>query len=214
MTVVGVVSDVRQFALDVPSRPELYVPYAQIAWQVGSLYYVVRATDGNAAALAPTVRGVVRTLDADIVVSGMEPLSDVVGRSAETTRFMTLLLLWFGLAALLLGAIGVYGVTAVGVARRLPEFGVRVALGATRRDVLRSALGRGIVPIAAGIVLGTLCALAATRLLRTLLFEVSPTDPATFATVAGLLAAVGLAALLSPAWRAARTDPATVLRQE
>jgi ABC-type antimicrobial peptide transport system permease subunit len=144
----------------------------------------------------------------------MEPLGNVVGRSAATARFVALLLTAFGALALVLGAVGVYGVTAFTVARRLPEFGVRVALGARPRDVVTSAVSSGIVPVVIGIALGWAGALASTRLLRNLLYEVSPTDPVTFAAVIGLLGMVGLGALLVPAWRATRVDPISVLHRD
>lgn len=211
--VVGVVGDVRQRSLDQPPAPELYVPYAQIPWQV-SLWLMVRARDGDPARLAPAIRDAVWSVDAETPIAQMEPLEAVVGRSAAMTRFLTLLLGFFGLLALVLGAVGVYGVTAYTVARRLPEFGVRMVLGATTRDVLASAIGRGGAPVAAGIGIGGLAALSLTGLLRSLLFEVGPRDPATFAAAAGLLAVVGLAALLLPTLRATRVDPIATLRHE
>jgi putative ABC transport system permease protein len=211
--VIGVVGDVRQFALHRSPEPEIYVPNHQWTWQA-SLSLVVRAENGDAANLASAIRDVVWSLDRDTPISQMEPLGNVVGRSAATARFVALLLTAFGALALVLGAVGVYGVTAFTVARRLPEFGVRVALGARPRDVVTSAVSSGIVPVVIGIALGWAGALASTRLLRNLLYEVSPTDPVTFAAVIGLLGMVGLGALLVPAWRATRVDPISVLHRD
>lgn len=211
--IVGVVGDVRQRALDLPPEPEMYIPHSQVPWQV-SLWLMVRARDGDAARLAPLVREAVWSIDRETPVAQMEPLANVVGRSAALTRFLTLALGFFGFLALVLGAIGVYGVTAYTVARRLPEFGVRLVLGATPRDVLGSALARGSIPVAIGIVLGTIAALSLTTVLRSRLFEVGPRDPVTFVAVIGLLAVVALAALLLPALRATRADPIAALRQE
>ena len=212
-TVVGVVGDVRQFALHREPEPELYVPNTQWTWKV-SLWIIARARNGDASSIAPAIRDVVWTQDAETPISQLEPLTNVVGRSAGTARFLAVLLIAFGGLALLLGAIGVYGVTAFTIARRLPEYGVRLALGANARDVLLSALGRGLLPVVIGVLLGWAGAFASTRLLRNLLFEVSPHDPVTFAAVTGLLGLVGLGALLVPAWRATRVDPISVLRRE
>jgi len=194
-------------------QPELYIPHTQWTWKA-SLWILARATNGDASSLVSSIREAVWSVDPQVPVSQMEPLERVVARSAGTSRFLAVLLAAFGGLALLLGAVGVYGVTAFTVARRLPEFGVRVALGARATDVLQSALGRGLAPIAVGVALGWAGALGSTRLLRNLLFEVSPTDPLTFAVVTGLMGLIAVGALLLPAWRATRVDPLAVLRRE
>lgn len=211
--IVGVVADVHQHALNEPPRPEVYVPHAQIPWEV-ALWIVVRARDGDVRSLAPLVRAAVRSVDAESVLAQMEPLEAVIGRSAATTRFFTLALGFFGALALVLGAVGVYGVMSYTVARRLPEFGVRLALGAQSRDVLASALARGALPVVLGVATGSIGAFFATRLMDSLLFGVSAQDPITFAGVALLLSLTALVALLVPAWRATRADATALLRQE
>jgi putative ABC transport system permease protein len=140
--------------------------------------------------------------------------NNVLGRSAASRRFVALLLGFFGIVALLLGAVGVYGVTAFTTARRVPEFGVRMALGASSRSVLESALFRSIQPVLGGIAAGCVIAAAAAGVLRTQLFGIGPRDPVTFLVVPLLLGLVGVAAILVPAWKAARLDPVTVLRSE
>jgi ABC-type antimicrobial peptide transport system permease subunit len=141
-------------------------------------------------------------------------METILGRSSATSRFIATLLGLFGALALVLGAVGVYGVTAYTVARRAPEFGIRLALGATRDDVLREATMRALMPVGAGVLLGLLGTLAATRLLRGMLFQVSPHDPIALGTGAFVLAMVGIAATIYPVLRATRVDPASVIRAE
>jgi len=213
-TIVGVVGDVHQRALDQPPRPEWYVPQEQLAWEA-SLFLAVRFRDpDNVIRHAAAIRDAVWSVDRDAPVSGIESLDNVIGRSAATTRFLTFLLVFFAALALTLGAVGVFGVTAWTVARRAPEFGVRLALGASRRHVLATAVLRGITPIAIGLGAGLSAAILATRLLESLLFGVRPADPLTFIAVALLLALVATAALVAPAWRATRIDPLAVLRSD
>jgi ABC-type antimicrobial peptide transport system permease subunit len=175
---------------------------------------VVRVSDGDPAAHAAAVRDAIWGLDRDVPVSAVETMTSAIGRSAETTRFLTVLLGVFGGLALVLGAVGVYGVTAYTVARRLPEFGVRLALGASAGDVMQISLLRGFRPVFAGVLLGTAGALIGTRWIQSLLFGVSPNDPLAIAGGGLVLGAVGFIATLLPAWRATRIDPAAVLRAE
>jgi predicted permease len=213
-TVVGIVGDVHQNALNQPPRPEMYTNNEQLGWTV-SLFLAVRFRDArDPMTHAAAVRDAVRAVDADAPIAQMDALQTVVGRSAATTRFLTALLLFFGCLAAALGAIGVYGVTAWAVARRTPEFGVRLALGASRAAVLLAATRRGLVPVAMGLSFGAAGALFAGRLLNQLLFQVSPRDPLTILAVTLLLATVALAALLAPAWRATRVDPTRALRSD
>lgn len=138
----------------------------------------------------------------------------MIGRSAATTRFLTLLLGFFGLLALVLGAVGVYGVTAYTVERRIPEFGLRLALGASHGSVPVDAFAGAIWPVIAGIAAGMLSAAAAAGFVESLLFGVAPRDPLTFTGVPILLFMVAVGAILLPAWRATRVDPLSVLRTE
>jgi len=164
--------------------------------------------------LAEAVRREVKELDASLPVANMTTLEDVVSTSVARPRFYALLLAAFASVALALAAVGLYGVIAYGVARRTREIGVRVALGARPRDVLSLVVGDGARLLGIGLGVGLALALAATRLLRGLLFGVSPTDPGSLIAVAVLLSAVALLACALPARRAARLDPVVALRTE
>lgn len=210
--VVGVVGDVRQFTLDREPLPEMFVTAQEWSWEV-SLWIVLR-TEGDPLELATAVRQAVWSVDPDVPVSGLDRMDRIAARSAGARRFVAALLVAFGLLALALGSVGVFGVTSYTVARRLPELGLRKALGATPGGLLRETLGRGLEPVAAGVVLGIAGALAASRLLASLLYGVEPRDPVTLVASAAFLLAVGAAATALPAWRASRVDPMRVLREE
>jgi predicted permease len=211
--VIGVVDNVNQRSLADPSVEEMYVPHEQLEWLV-PMFTVVRVRGDDPMAAAVAVRDAIRTVETETAVAQLETYDELLGRSAAMTRFVTLLLAFFGLLALLLGAVGVYGVTAFTTARRFPEFGVRLALGASRRSVLESALYRSMRPVFAGVFFGSLAALAAAGVLRSQLFGVEARDPVTFLLVPVLLGIVGMSAILAPAWKASRLDPVTVLRTE
>jgi putative ABC transport system permease protein len=210
--VVGVVADVRQHGLSRAPRPETYFAHAQ--YPVNASFWIVARMrgEGRATAGADEVEAAVWGVDPDVPIGGADELAAVIDRSAATTRFITLVLGAFGALALLLSAVGVFGVTAYGVGRRIPEFGVRIALGASKREVIRSALGGSLVAVVAGLGVGLLAASLSTDALRAALYEIEPTDPLTFWAVAGLLLAVAVTAALVPAWRAGRVDPVTALR--
>jgi predicted permease len=218
--VVGVVEDVRQTALAVPPRPAMYVADEQLGWglQPGSaetaLWLMVRVRGRDPMDAAPAIRAAIWSVDRDTPIDGLDPLNAVVRRSTAPTQYLTTLLAAFALLALALAAVGVYGVTAYTVASRLPEFGVRLALGAHRRDVLWAALSRGIGPALGGVVAGTMAAAGGSRLLRSALFGVQPLDPATFAAVPLLLGLIALGAIVVPARRATRVNPVDALRHE
>lgn len=212
VAIVGVVGDVRQFALDLEPQPEVYVTAQEWSWPV-ALWMTVR-TEGDPMRLAGDVRRAVAEIDADVPVARLDRMEAVVARSAGTRRFVAVLLTAFGALALVLGAIGVFGVTAYSVARRLPELGLRKALGATPGGLVGETLARGLRPVAAGIVVGVVAALAVSRLLASLLFGVAPRDPLTIAAAAGFLLLVGAAAVALPALRASKVDPMRVLRDE
>jgi predicted permease len=209
--VVGVVGDVRLRSLDSPARATLYWPQAQHG---NSFMTVMVRGAGSPEGLAGSLRAIVAGLDAKLPLGPVRPLSEVVDDSLGSRRFLLVLTAAFASLALLLAGVGVYGVVSYGVARRTPEIGVRLALGAQRADVARLVLGDTLRLSTLGVSLGLLGAAASGRLLEGLLFGVRPWDPASYAAVAlGTLAvAVGVAAL--PALRAARIDPAVALREE
>jgi putative ABC transport system permease protein len=221
LTVVGVVDDVRQMASDEPVKAEMYVPYRQAAVYWKSSTYasfaprdLVVRTSVAPTSIAPAVRGAVREVDAYQPVSGVRTLEDVLGRDTAQRRVGVILLAAFAGLALLLSALGIYGVLAFFVVQHTPEIGVRMALGASPADMLRMVVGRGMRLALAGVGVGLLCALALTRLIESQLFGVSATDPLTFAGLALLLAAVALLACLVPARRATKVDPMVALRYE
>ena len=209
--IVGVVGDVYTTQLDRDPTMMIYVPFWKSAFQVTSL--VVRsATDPRA--LEPEIRRVIQSLAAGVPAPKMRTMQEVVDESVAQRRFQMDVAAAFGFAALLLAALGIYGVVAYGVSLRRREVGVRMALGARAGEVRAMVVRRGLRPVLAGLSLGLLAALAAGGLVRSLLFGVAPSDPWTFGSVAALLASVALLACLLPAHSAARIDPARVLRDE
>jgi predicted permease len=211
-TIVGVVGDVREAGLDREPRPTFYAFYRQRPRAAASPSFVVRA-DGPPAPLVSAARRLVRELDPELPPR-FRTIEEIRAASLADRRFTLLLLGAFGTAALLLAALGIYGVTSYSVARRTREVGIRMALGARPAEVLGLVLGEGVRPVAAGAGLGILAALALSRLMSSHLFGVAPGDPATLAGVAALLALVALLACLAPARRAIRADPIVALRAE
>jgi predicted permease len=210
-TVVGVIGDVRQSDLALAPSGEIYLPHQQ--WAFSSMFVTVAAT-GDAEALAPSVRSGIEAVDPDVTIARVATMEGVVSRSIAFDRFVAALVGSFGLLALLLGAVGVYGVGAHAVQRRTQEFGVRMALGSDRRRVLRDAMRDGLRPVALGVLLGLVGAFAASRALRSLLFDLSPTDRLTWSlSVGGLLVVAGLACYL-PARRITALDPVQALRSD
>ncbi len=211
-TVVGVVGNVRPHTLDAGHQAMVYVPLTDNAFSA-SLYLTVR-TEREPAALAPAVRDAVRAIDAQTPVTEMRPMTDVLRTSMASPRFLTTLFTLFAAVAIVLGAVGVYGVVAYSVSRRTAEIGIRMALGAEPAAIFRSILASGLAPILAGVGAGLAGALALSRTVASLLFTVTPTDLTVYAAVVVLVLAVGLAACGLPAWRASRLDPLTALRCE
>ena len=209
--IVGVVADVKSISLDPQVEMNVYVPYWQWPMQTPSLFVRTAGNPANfAAALYSEVKALNKNLPTPKVQTMNERLADVVAQP----RFQTLLLGLFGLVALALVSAGIYGVVSYSVAQRTHEIGVRVALGAGRRDVLRLVVGQGMKPVLAGLAIGLAGALALTRLMKALLFGVSSSDPLTFGSIALLLALVALLACWVPARRATRVNPIIALRQE
>jgi putative ABC transport system permease protein len=221
--IVGVAGDVTQFELTDAPVPTVYVPHPQApSWMRDEPWLVVRVAaagaDGSSArdpaALIPALRSAIQDVDPRIPVYDAAAMDDVVSRTLVRVRFRTLLLLSFAALSFLLAAIGVYGMVAYTVARRLPELGVRLALGATAGRIRRLVVGQGLRPVLIGAAVGLLAGTAAVRLLAGFVYGVSVLDPITFVAAPVALAAVaGLAAWL-PARRAAALPPATVLREE
>jgi putative ABC transport system permease protein len=210
--IVGVVADARPQSLDADAGPQVYVPERQDAiW--GGMSLVVR-TKGDPEALTQAVRNEVRALDRNQPVYDVKTLAQVVADSTAYRRLAALLMAGFACVALLLACVGLYGVISYAVARRTHEIGIRMALGARPRDVLRLVLRQGGALVLAGVGLGVAAAFAASRALASMLYEVSPGDPATYALVAVLLACVALLACLVPARRATKVDPMVALRYE
>ncbi|MEO8429934.1 MAG: ABC transporter permease [Acidobacteriota bacterium] len=210
-TIVGVVDNIRYSGLDDPGASAIYTPFPQtpFLWSYGML-----RTSVPPETLAAAVRDAVRSVEPGIVASRLRPMEELVEGSVAQPRFQTRLLSGFGALALLLAAVGIYGVISYGVGQRRREIGIRVALGAQAGQVLRLFAGQGLRLVALGLAVGLVAALAATRLLRGLLYEVGTTDPLTFAAIAAILAAVGFLASWLPGLRAARVDPMTALRDE
>lgn len=207
--IVGVVKDVRHFGLQAAAAPEVYVSYLQ---HPASTLTVVLRTAGDPAGTRKSLEEQVRSLDPQLPVSHVESLESRVAESIAQPRLRTELLLLFALLALVLAAVGVFGVVSVSVVRRTQEIGVRMALGADRPEVLKLILGQTLAYAGAGLVLGLAAALALTRLLASLLFEVGNTDPAIFGASAAVLLAVALLASYLPARQASRLEPLDALR--
>jgi putative ABC transport system permease protein len=210
--IVGVVGDARQGALNLPPSPEIYFPNTQRAF--GQQVSLVVRTNVDPASLGDAVRRAAQSVNPDAPVFRVRTMREVIAGSMAQERFNTILMTLFAVVAMLLGAVGLYGVMAYSVTQRTREIGIRVALGARRADVLRLVIRQGLRLVALGLTLGLIAALALTRLMRKLLFEVSATDPMTFAGVASLLALVALLACWIPARRAANVDPMVALRCE
>jgi predicted permease len=210
LRVVGVVGDVRHHGLDQPAQPEVYVPYAQAA--VESMVFLAQ-THGDPLQLAKPVRQALQELDPLLPVRQETP-AGLVNESIAEPRLRALLFNGFGLAALLLSALGIYGVVAHAVERRTREIGVRMALGATRAGILGLVMRNGMRMVIAGAAAGLVVAALVTRALRGLLFGVPALDPLTFAGVTGLLLLVAVCAMLVPALRAMRLGPTAALRMD
>jgi putative ABC transport system permease protein len=211
ITIVGVAGDTKLYGLANPARLEVYLPFRQGA---SSEMTLIVKSGIEPAALTSAIRYAIASIDKDQPISDVATMHQLVSNSVSTRRITLILLGVFGALALVLGAIGVYGVLAYSVAQRTHEIGIRMALGARGGDVLRMILAQGARIAGAGVVIGILASFGLTRLMTNLLFSVSPADPATFAAVAIVLVLVALLASYIPARRTLRVDPMIALRHE
>jgi predicted permease len=214
--VVGVAANLRSRGLATEVRNEFWLPAAQAppeAWDwIQRTMYIAARTSGDPEALVPALRRTVAEIDPDIPLYSESTMEKRMAQSAATAHFNTLLLTLLGVIGLILSAVGIYGVIAYFVTQRTPEIGVRMALGATPRHVVRLVLRQAAIPVTAGLLLGLAASLAATRVLTAYLVGVHPTDPLTLATVVAVLAAAALLASFLPARRAAGVDPTQALQ--
>jgi putative ABC transport system permease protein len=222
LTVVGIVGDVNDSTLNKKPLPHVYAPYLQVAdaqmedtiVNVGRSMNIAVRTAGDPAALTSAVTAQIHALDPDLAIARIRTMDQDMQLSVTAPKFNTLLLGIFSLAALFLAAIGIYGVLAYTVAQQTRDIGIRVALGAQQRDVMRLILALGARLALAGIVIGLLAAFGLTHLMSSLLYGVSASDPLTFVVVAAVLSSVALGACYLPALRAMKVDPMVALRYE
>jgi predicted permease len=213
LTIVGVVGDVRARGLDFPPSPIIYVDYRQRGMNGNSTPTIIMRSTEPAGDIVSAARSIFHELAPNVPVK-FSTFADEMGGWLADRRFLLLLVGLFAAVALILAAVGLYGVVAFYVALRTQEIGVRIALGAQRSDVLRLVLGQGSRMAALGVVVGIGASLAISRLMSSLLFGISATDPLTFAGVALLVSLIALAASYIPARRALRVDPVKALRYE
>jgi predicted permease len=211
-TIVGIVGDVKQFGLDKPAVAQVYTPLKQTAQQLGGLVLV--RMNGDPAAATTMIREAAWAIDPNMPVQNVRTLDDIRDRYLATPKLTALLLTIVAALALLVTMAGITGVIATSVSQRTQEFGVRMALGASRDTVLRMVIGEGLLLVGLGLVLGAIASFAATRVLATYLFDTTPTDPITFAAVVVAFMLAGIVACLGPAWRATTVDPMLALRAE
>jgi ABC-type lipoprotein release transport system permease subunit len=209
--IVGIVSDTHDRGLAVAAIPTVYVPFTQFALPYGSM--VVRARVDLAAAV-PVIRDRLTRLNPDVPVADFQRLADRIRESLREPRFYTLMAATCALMAVFFVSFGLYGLVSYSVSRRTAEVGIRMAVGANRGAILAMILGQGLRLSAAGVAAGLALAYAGTRVLRTQLFEVQPTDPLTLAAASAVVVLVTLAASYAPAHRASRVNPLTALRHE
>jgi putative ABC transport system permease protein len=209
--IIGVVGDVRLVGLDMPAEPTVYWPHPELVY---SRMTILARTSGDPWSVVPAARNELRQMDANEPMANVATVEELLSDSFSRSRFTMIVLAIFAAVALLLAAVGIYGVVSYTVAQRTNEIGIRVAMGAQRRDVLRLVLGQGCRLIFLGVTLGVAAGLGITRLMAGLLFGTSATDPVTYSEVALLLTAVALTACYLPARRAMRVDPLVALRYE
>jgi hypothetical protein len=213
-TIVGVVSDIRNFGPVEEPRPEVYRPERQ--WESGASGFpiMVRVRRGNPVDLAPAVRAAIRSIDPQAAITEVRSMPQVIAESTGRARFFLELLGAFAAIAMILAVLGLYGVLSYAVAQRTREFGIRSALGSTPADTLGLVTREGLRLIGIGAVLGLAASFAATRLLVSMLYGVSPLDRMTFFATTAVLAIIGVLATLVPAFRATRADPLLAIRSD
>lgn len=207
MTIVGVAGDVKTRGLDMPARPQIYIPQPQTGG-------VILRTAGDPLLLARAASSVIRSADPDAAVFDVRTMEDRISQTVTQPRFQTVIVSFFAVAALFLAAIGIFAVVAHSTAQRTQEIGIRMALGADRGQVVQAVLFDGLRPVLFGVVLGLAGALTLGRILASVLFNVASTDPATFTLAALILTCVAVVACLGPARRATKVDPMIALRSE
>jgi putative ABC transport system permease protein len=208
---VGIIGDVKNEGLEETSSPEIYLPLRQ--WPVSQMTVVVR-TSTPPEGLTESVRAAVYAVDPNLPLSGVRTLDQIVAKSISQPRFYVTLLGIFAAVALVLAAIGIFGVLSYAVAQRTREIGIRMALGAQEGSVVRLVVRQAMTLVMAGVVVGTAAALLLSQTMTKMLFSVKPTDPVTFGAVAITLNGVALLACYVPARRATRVDPIVALRAE
>src|SRR6185295_16637521 len=210
-TIVGVVGDVHHRSLTRSANPEIYLPYHQNSWNWGN--FLVRTTN-DPANVAPVFRDEIRAVDRSVAITDVRPLTHAISETVNQPRFYTFLFSLFGVIGLVLTMTGVYGLVSHTVTQRTQEIGIRMALGATRQTVLWLVVGQGIRLAAAGLTIGLAGSFALSKLIGTLLFNVKPTDVASFIVSGLVLLGATLLASYIPARRATKVDPIVALRYE
>jgi putative ABC transport system permease protein len=210
--IVGVVGDVHHEGLETEAGPEYYVSYQQTPLRHAEL--VVRTISDNPSSMVASLRSAIKQVDQEQYIPGIQPMDQLLAESLARRRFNMMLLAGFACVALLLAAVGIYGVMSYSVTQRTHEIGIRMALGAQTRDVLKMVVLQGMTLVLIGVGIGLLAAFAVTRIMSSLLYGISPTDAMTFGAVAVLLAGIAVLACLIPARRATRVDPLVALRYE
>jgi len=210
-TIIGLVADTKNHALDAPTQPEFYTPHLQHPfWPLA----MILRTGVDPGSLAAAVRNEIWAVDKDMPVYDVSTMNQIISGTLSQRRFSLLLLSLFSILALLLTAAGVYGVMSYSVTQRSHEIGIRMSLGAGHYDIMKTVVGRGMALAFAGAAFGVVAALALTRVIASLLFNIKETDAVTFIATSGLLLGVALAANLIPARRATKVDPLNALRYE
>ena len=216
-TIVGVVGDVHHQGILNPPKREWFVPHTQFAQVFGqtrrAMTLVLRTTGDPHSALAP-VQGMIRRLDPDLPITDIAMMDDVVRDGVREQRFTMTLMAGFAMLALVLAAVGIYGVMSYQVSQRTQEIGIRLAMGAEGGAVGRMVVRQGMTPAMIGVGIGLIAAAALTRFLSSLLYGISPHDPLTYTTIPLALIAVAIISTILPAWRATRVDPVEALRYE